>query len=159
MFTAKCRNKPRVSTVGDALLDLPLNVHMCQTPFNGHSADNGGFTETVVSSMAHEVRTAALPSIDSTAGSSCSRVRPLVRQFCGFWLPLEPNACNRSRLSWRRTSKPATSVVRWKCHRRSYGSHCVRCCSDSLLKVFTCNSNFRLYRVYQSPCRGCSCVC
>ena len=86
VFTAKCRNKPRVSTVGDALLDLPLNVHMCQTPFNGHSADNGGFTETVVSSIAHEVRTAALPSIDSTAGSSCSRVRPLVRQFCGFWL-------------------------------------------------------------------------
>lgn len=96
MFTAKCRNKPRVSTVGDALLDLPLSVHMCQTPFNGHSADYGGFTETVVSSMAHEVRTAALPFIDSTAGSSCF-ARPSLGTTILWFLATNP---------WNRT--PAT---------------------------------------------------
>ena len=44
VFTAKCRNRLRVSGASEVLVDLPLMRHE-ETPFNGHSADSGCYVD------------------------------------------------------------------------------------------------------------------
>lgn len=116
VFTAKCRNRPRVGATSETLVDLPLVGHVARRRhLTGHSADSGWYTDPLWSllyrtrSPRKRFRRPPILSVRRAGASIPWYGNSVVYGTilgCGW-------SCIRSRHSWTRTSEHlATSSVR-----------------------------------------------